>query len=92
MGIREKFDDAARAACAKAAALKARARTIARDERGQGTAEYAILIGVIVIIAVVAVLLFGDKLAQMWNAANGQMDNVLSHGFSGQSSSGTIGG
>lgn len=67
-------------------------KKLARAERGQGTSEYAILIGVIVIIVVVAVLLFGDKLTQLWNAANNQMDTILGHGFSGQGGSGVTPG
>ena len=37
-------------------------------EKGQGTTEYAILVGVLVVIAILAIMLFKDKLAELWNA------------------------
>jgi Flp pilus assembly pilin Flp len=39
-----------------------------RDESGQGTTEYAILVGVLVVIAIVAVTAFKGKLQELWNA------------------------
>ncbi|HIZ46566.1 MAG TPA: class III signal peptide-containing protein [Candidatus Olsenella pullistercoris] len=41
---------------------------LTRDERGQGTTEYAILVGVLVVIAIVAVLAFRDRVSELWNA------------------------
>lgn len=41
---------------------------IACDERGQGTTEYAILVGVLVVIAIVAVLAFRDRVSELWDA------------------------
>ena len=41
---------------------------IVRDERGQGTTEYAILVGVLVVIAIVAVLAFRDRVSELWDA------------------------
>jgi Flp pilus assembly pilin Flp len=38
------------------------------DERGQGTTEYAILVGVLVVIAIVAILAFRDKVSELWDA------------------------
>jgi Flp pilus assembly pilin Flp len=38
------------------------------DDSGQGTTEYAILVGVIVVIAIVAIALFRDKLQELWNS------------------------
>lgn len=39
---------------------------------GQGTTEYAILVGVLVVIAIVAIVAFKDKVSQLWDAiANG---------------------
>lgn len=43
-------------------------RGLARDERGQGTTEYAILVGVLVVIAIVAVLAFRDRVSELWDA------------------------
>ena len=38
------------------------------DESAQGTTEYAILVGVLVVIAIVAIITFKDKVAELWNA------------------------
>mgnify|MGYP000843896503 CR=1 FL=1 len=61
---------------AKAASASCRAYVRARyafqrardDIAGQGTTEYAILVGVIVVIAIIAVGLFRGKLQELWNA------------------------
>lgn len=45
-----------------------RACALGRDERGQGTTEYAILVGVLVVIAIIAILAFRDKIQQLWTA------------------------
>ncbi|MGN0070886.1 MAG: hypothetical protein ACI361_03475 [Atopobiaceae bacterium] len=46
-----------------------RARSVlCHEEKGQGTTEYAILVGVIVVIAIVAILAFRDKLSSLWDA------------------------
>lgn len=39
-----------------------------RDRCGQGTTEYAILVGVLVVIAIVAIVTFKDKVSQLWDA------------------------
>jgi len=39
---------------------------ILRDNRGQGTTEYAILVGVLVVIAIIAVVAFRDNLQSLW--------------------------
>ena len=36
--------------------------------KGQGTTEYAILVGVLVVIAIMAITLFRPKLQELWNA------------------------
>lgn len=35
---------------------------------GQGMTEYAILVGVLVVIAIVAIVAFKDKVSQLWDA------------------------
>ena len=37
------------------------------DESGQGTTEYAILVGVLVVIAILAILAFREKVGELWN-------------------------
>lgn len=39
-----------------------------KDECGQGTTEYAILVGVLVVIAILAIVIFRPKLEELWNA------------------------
>ena len=42
------------------------------DRGGQGTTEYAILVGVLVVIAIVSILAFRDRVSELWDAiANG---------------------
>ena len=57
--------DAYRRALAKATCKLARLR---RGEDGQGTTEYAILVGVLVVIAIIAIVAFKSKVEELWNA------------------------
>ncbi len=45
-----------------------RVRGGVHDERGQGTTEYAILVGVLVVIAIIAIVAFRGKVQELWNA------------------------
>jgi Flp pilus assembly pilin Flp len=38
-----------------------------RERKGQGTTEYAILVGVLVVIAIIAVIAFRGKLQELWD-------------------------
>lgn len=38
------------------------------DESGQGTTEYAILVGVLVVIAIVAIVAFRGRVQELWTA------------------------
>ena len=46
--------------------LPVRSRELAREELGQGTTEYAILVGVLVLMAIVAVVAFKGRLQELW--------------------------
>ena len=46
----------------------ARGRSRLACRKGQGTTEYAILVGVLVVIAIVAVTAFKDKIQELWTA------------------------
>ncbi len=37
-------------------------------DAGQGTTEYAILVGVLVVIAILAIMVFRPRLQELWNA------------------------
>lgn len=45
-----------------------RLRVFLREEKGQGTTEYAILVGVLVVIAIIAIVAFRGKVTELWNA------------------------
>lgn len=45
-----------------------KAAGIARDERGQATTEYAILVGILVVIAIIAIIAFRDRVSALWQA------------------------
>ena len=51
--------------CAKA---HLRAMKFSSDIRGQGTTEYAILVGVLVVIAIIAITVFRPKIQELWDA------------------------
>lgn len=47
-------------------------KRMAMDESGQGTTEYAILVGVLVVIAILSIVTFRGKVQELWDAiANG---------------------
>lgn len=48
--------------------VRGRVRDLLADEEGQGTTEYAILVGVLVVIAIVAIVAFRGKVSELWNA------------------------
>ena len=48
------------------AAIKARRKL--SESCGQGTTEYAILVGVLVVIAILAITLFRPKIQELWDA------------------------
>ncbi len=45
-------------------------------ERGQGTTEYAILVGVLVVIAILAITVFRPKLEELWNAISSGINSL----------------
>lgn len=46
------------------------------DEAGQGTTEYAILVGVLVVIAIIAIVAFRGKVQELWNAITTGMASI----------------
>lgn len=51
-----------------AARLHGLMRSVASERTGQGTTEYAILVGVLVLMAIVAVVAFRGRLQELWNS------------------------
>lgn len=45
-----------------------RLRARLASTRGQGTTEYAILVGVLVVIAIIAIAVFRPRLQELWTA------------------------
>lgn len=43
-------------------------RELLAGRSGQGTTEYAILVGVLVVIAIIAILAFRDRVSELWEA------------------------
>lgn len=39
-----------------------------KEDAAQGTTEYAILVGVLVVIAIVAIIAFRDRVSELWSA------------------------
>ena len=37
-----------------------------REDRAQGTTEYAILVGVLVVIAILAIITFRERVSELW--------------------------
>ena len=48
--------------------LMVRGRWLKDSDSGQGTTEYAILVGVLVVIAILAISLFRPRLQELWTA------------------------
>ena len=43
-------------------------RIVANEQSAQGTTEYAILVGVLVVIAILAIVAFRGKVTELWDA------------------------
>lgn len=54
----------------------ARGTALLREERAQGTTEYAILVGVLVVIAIIAIIAFRDKISSLWEAISSGINSL----------------
>lgn len=57
-------------------AIANRAIDIWVNEKGQGTTEYAILVGVLVVIAILAITLFRPKIQELWDAISSGINGL----------------
>jgi len=77
----DKLEKKSLAVAAYLSTLGAQMKNKLSDEKGQGTTEYAILLGFIVIIGVVAaIVLFGNNLKDLWDQVNAGMNSILHPG------------
>lgn len=53
-----------------------RARQLVQEESAQGTTEYAILVGVLVVIAIIAIVAFKGKVEELWNAISDGINSL----------------
>ena len=51
-------------------------RDLKEDESGQGTTEYAILVGVLVATAIVAIIVFKGKVSELWEAITSGINSL----------------
>lgn len=52
------------------------ASRLAAEEKAQGTTEYAILVGVLVVIAIIAIIAFRDRVSELWNAISDGINSL----------------
>lgn len=64
----------------RARALQAHVCTMTKlrsiREEGQGTTEYAILVGVLAVIAMIAIAAFKDKITALWDAISSGVNGL----------------
>lgn len=56
--------------------LYGKATTSLRRNSGQGTTEYAILVGVLVVIAILAITIFRPKIQELWDAISAGINGL----------------
>jgi pilus assembly protein Flp/PilA len=50
--------------------------TFLKDENGQGMVEYALILGLIAIVAIVVLVALGPKIKNLFNKANNAVDDA----------------
>lgn len=56
--------------------MQCRLATFRVDTSGQGTTEYAILVGVLVVIAILAIISFKGKIQELWDAIKNGIEQL----------------
>lgn len=60
--------------------VKAEAAVLAAEtEGGQGTTEYALLVGIFVVAVVVSVTLYRNQVATLWSNVTNTMNSILNY-------------
>lgn len=70
--LRQVIDEARR----KAAQMACSGVKALQEESAQGTTEYAILVGVLVVIAILAIVAFRDKISELWDAISSGINSL----------------
>lgn len=60
----------------RCASVRASIAGLLSERSGQGTTEYAILVGVLVVIAIVAILAFRDRVSELWEAISSGINSL----------------
>lgn len=60
----------------RVAGFNAQVQALLREESAQGTTEYAILVGVLVVIAILAIIAFRDKVSSLWDAISSGINSL----------------
>ena len=60
----------------RCASVRASGAGLLSERSGQGTTEYAILVGVLVVIAIVAILAFRDRVSELWEAISSGINSL----------------
>ena len=69
MGVLSRMSESTRRESVRAwSEFRCRAAALAKSQSGQGTTEYAILVGVLVVIAILAITVFRPRLQELWDA------------------------
>ena len=77
MGMWSKTWESANRMCRSAMARGyGRVRGLMASTKGQGTTEYAILVGVLAVIAMLAVTAFKGKVTELWDAITNGMNGL----------------
>lgn len=53
-----------------------RGYVLLHSKKGQGTTEYAILVGVLVVIAIIAIVAFKGKIQELWDAIKNNINTL----------------
>lgn len=74
--VKDKLEEYGIQTLARGQVMAMRGKALLRGEAGQGTAEYAILVGVLVVLAIAAIVIFKPQLQHLWDAINSAMDEL----------------